>query len=313
MPTFDQLMAISRTETQQSQLAVQSALAAKTARQAAEAKARAERDVRERELERKLRAKRLEEDQRAREREAKLVAERAAQERELARREQAERERLLGQKRARSAAGGGRLEYPSSSAGSSRRRGGSDDEGGAAVALTREEKRERRLQSELRGALSAAKRSSYNGGYGKGGGRLAGGAINKVLDGTTFSGQAGSTTDDANLSARARLARMDGGLVKLNQNKRDTRTIDEIQRDLDRAKGRVLEGEAAAKFAFFSDSKKEKAERDRIEKVKQAVSNAPKSSSSSPAPSSLSKFPPLFTETAAHVVHKRRTTVVRSF
>jgi protein SPT2 len=288
MPSFDQLMAMSQTDTQRSQLALQSALSAKAARQATEAKARAEREAKEREMERKLRLKRMEEDQRAREREARLAAEREAREKELARREAEERERLLGQKRAR--ASGSRPDYPSSSSGSKRR--GSDDEGSGATALTREEKRERRLQAELWRSAGGSKRGSGLAGYGKSGQRLAGGAINKVIDNqTAFNASAtAAAVGEEHLSARARLSRVENGLVKLNQNKRDTRSIDEIVRDLDKAKGRVLEGEAASKFAFFSDSKKEKAERDRLERAKQAASTATSSASGSPAPSVPSAY-----------------------
>jgi protein SPT2 len=275
--SFAALMALSASNTQQQQASVQSALADRQRREAAQRKAQEEKDRKERELEAKIRLRRLEEDKREQERRDRLERERQAKERERERREKEELARLLGEKKRK------QLDYPSSSSGggpgsaggalsSGRRR---DDEDGPAVALTREEKRERKLQAELRREFNASKGGARSaggsGGYGRAGRRLPGGATDVIAP------DGGSAGDSAQGSIRARLQAMPNMLTKLNVNKRDTRTIDEIIRDRDRAKeSKILGGEEAKSFSDWFSTEKKK------EPAKKAT--PPKSGTSSPAP-----------------------------
>src|SRR5688572_5749874 len=92
------------------------------------------------------------------------------------------------------------------------------------MGLTREEKRARQTATWD----DEASRSKYADKKRKAGSLLPGGALN-VEAGSGSSAPGG-------ISVRARLAASQSGLIKLNPQKRDTRTIDEITRDL-REKG----------------------------------------------------------------------------
>ena len=248
MSSFAALMALSATQTRQSEAAVQSALAEKQRREAQKRKELEEKERKEREMETKLRLKRLEEEKREQERQARQEREREARDRELKRREEEERSRLLhGPKK------GGRMDsngYPVSRVG---RRGSddSDDDGGMS-ALTREEKRKRRMELEMRHGTHNGRRANASTGYGKAGRRLPGGAV----DITTTPG---SQSADGTMSIRQRLAQAPT-LIKLNVNKRDTRTIDEILQDRAKAKAKTLEGDEAKEFKdWFGRAKETKA------------------------------------------------------
>ena len=100
--------------------------------------------------------------------------------------------------------------------------------------MTREEKRKRRMELEMRHGMHNGRRSNSSGGYAKAGRRLPGGAV----DITTTPGS--QSADGKNtMSIRQRLAQAPT-LIKLNVNKRDTRTIDEILQDRAKAKAKKV-------------------------------------------------------------------------
>lgn len=274
MTSFAALMALSATQTRQSEAAVQSQLAERERRQAALRKQQEEKERKEREMEAKLRKKVLEEAQREKERQERLEAERRAKEATLRRKEEEQRDALrYGPKRT----GAG---YPASSGGARndvrrQRMPESDDEGGGG-GLTREEKRQMRLKRELNYGTSAAKRG-ITGGYRKSGRRLPGGAVDTDA-------VAGSSTAGGYRSVRDRLAHEPPGLIKLNVNKRDTRTIDEILQDRAKAKAKILSGEEAKQFDnWFGKSKAKTASR---------AASPPSSIFSSRSPSPAHEPPP---------------------
>ncbi|KAJ3491793.1 hypothetical protein NLI96_g449 [Meripilus lineatus] len=249
MSNFAALMALSASQTRQSEAAVQSALADRERREALKRKQQEEKEKKDREMEAKLRLKRFEEEKRAQERQKRMELEKAAREREMKRKEEEQRNNLLyGPKRSKS-------EYPSSNLGGheGRRRNTSDDESVPGNALTREEKRKRRMEAEMRYGLNGTKRSAQFPGFKKAKRRLPGGAIDATspVEGSASGGFR---------STRERLAAEPPTLIKLNIHKRDTRTIDEIVKDIAKTKeGKVLEGEDAKEFADWFGKGKNKA------------------------------------------------------
>lgn len=247
MTSFAALMALSATQTRQSEAQVQSQLAERKRREEEKRKQLEEKERKEREMEARLRQRALEEAQRAKEREARLDAERRAKEAALRRKEEEQRDALrYGPKK-------GAAGYPTSGAARDelrRRRAPDEDDEPGGAALTREEKRQMRLQRELNYGAGAARRAV--GGYKKSGRRLAGGAVD--VDATPGSSAAGSGTYR---SVKERLAHEPPGLIRLNVNKRDTRTIDEILQDRAKAKAaKTLAGEEAKAFDdWFGKSK----------------------------------------------------------
>ena len=246
-------MAISASNTQASQRVAQQALAEKKRKEEEEIKKRAERERKEKELENRLRLKHFEDEKR--EREKKEREERLNEEKERLRekKEAMARDKLLGnvKKASRSRS----PSYPSVNSGSRdelrKKRFPSDDEGDGGHFLTREEKRERKRLADLK---FGTKRASLMAGASQKPRRvLPGGGIDL---GDTGLGRdsAGSSTQ----SIKARLAAMPNTLQKLNVNKRDTRTIDEIVRDREKNKeGRVLNGDQAKEFNDWFGKKKD--------------------------------------------------------
>ena len=251
--TFATLMAISASNTQASQRAAQQALAEKKRKEEEELKKRAERERKEKELENRLRLKHFEDEKREMER--KEREERLNEEKEKLRekKEAMVRDKLLGN--VKKASGSRSPSYPSVSSGSrdelrkERLPSGGEGEGGHF--LTREEKRERKRIADLK--FGQTKKASLMAGVSQRSRRvLPGGGV----DGNTGPGQnsAGSSAQ----SIKARLAAMPNTLQKLNVNKRDTRTIDEIVRDRERVKeGRVLNGDQAKEFNDWFGKKKD--------------------------------------------------------
>lgn len=239
MSSFAALMALSATQTRETEAQVQSALEERQRRDAQKRKQQDEKERKEKEMEAKLRLKHLEERKREEERQKRMEAEKQAKEATLRKKEEEQRDSLrYGPRKAKT-------DYPSSSHGSRdqgrRKASSSDDESGAGgPALTREEKRQMRLQRELNYGLSNGKRSG-GGAYRKAGRRLPGGAVDTFADGGASPGGNYRSTKD-------RLAHQPPGLIRLNVNKRDTRTIDEIRQDLERKKTKVLMGEDAKGF-----------------------------------------------------------------
>ncbi|KAI0346547.1 hypothetical protein BDW22DRAFT_1352670 [Trametopsis cervina] len=249
MSSFAALMALSASQTKQSEAAVQSAIAERQKKEAAKRKAQEAKEAKEREVEAKLRLKHLEDQKRDQERRQRFEEERRKKEQEAKRKEEEERNALrYGPK----ASG-----YPSSSSASRgvgrRRPGSDDDEAGGGSALTREEKRRLRLQRELNFGTNANKRAT-GGAYKKMGRRLPGGAVDDTTGG-------GAPSGTAYRSVRERLTREPPALIKLNTNKRDTRTIDEILQDRAKEKAaKTLSGEDARGFDNWFGKQKAKAE-----------------------------------------------------
>lgn len=249
---WSKLMALSRAQTEEAQSSVQSVLIQRQQKEDLRRKQQEEKERKERELETKLRLKHFEEVKKQEELKARREQEIEAKERERKRREEKERDALrYGPKKSRSI-GSGSPKYPSSNSDSRRGRlqACDDDDGPAPMALTREEKRKRKEENALRRGLALGKRSSHASGR-RTAARLPGGAVNIASPGP------GSLDSGAHQSVKARIAAMPNGLTKLNINKRDTRTIDEILQD--RAKARetkILDGEEAKEFNDWFGGKK---------------------------------------------------------
>ncbi|KAH7928064.1 hypothetical protein BV22DRAFT_1103260 [Leucogyrophana mollusca] len=253
MSGFAALMALSASQTKETQSAVQTALQQRQRNEEIRRKKQEEHERKQREEEAKLRQKRFEDEKKERELEARRLADQQKLELEKARREEEQRNTLLyGPKKTKSAS-----KWPSSNGQSReevrRRRLPSDDDDGSrpgspAIALTREEKRQRKLEAEMRRTYHLKRSSS---GYSKAGKRLPGGAI----DATSAPN---SSANDSSQSVKARLAALPNTLTKLNVVKRDTRTIDEILQDRAKAReGAVLDGDDAKEFNdWFSKAKK---------------------------------------------------------
>ena len=278
-------MALSATQTQQTKDAVQAALAERQRKEAQKRKELEEKEKRERELEAKLRIKKLEEQKREQERLERRERERQAKEREMQRREEQQRDALLyGPKKAKDRQG-----YPVSSAGKRRHSSSSDDdEPGSSNVLTREEKRRKRLENELRGIRSGSRRSTTGGGgYSKAGRQLPGGAV----DITKPTGSSSQTSPGKAQSVRERIAAEPPMLIKLNTNKRDTRTIDEIIQDRAKARqGKVLDGESAREFNdWFGKAKKDPPKKPSAPATSASTSRANTPAAGGPSAGSQSK------------------------
>jgi len=286
MNSFAALMALSASQTKETQSAVQSALLQRQRNEEVKRKKQEELERKEREEQAKLRQKRFEDEKRQRELEVKRAAEMQRLEVETARREEEARNVLLyGPKKAKHGP-----KWPTSNGTAKedvrKRRLPSDDEddsrsGSPAMALTREEKRQRKFEAEKRRTY-AMKRSLTSSGYSKAGKRLPGGAIDAT---SAPNADAGASTQ----SVKARLAALPNTLTKLNVHKRDTRTIDEILQDRAKAKHVVLDGDEAREFNdWFGKSKKKEGGRSGTQSSSGQVSPPP-SETASPLPSSPSK------------------------
>ncbi|KIP11172.1 hypothetical protein PHLGIDRAFT_125061 [Phlebiopsis gigantea 11061_1 CR5-6] len=302
MTSFAALMALSRSQTERSEELVQSQLADRKRREGQKRKELEEKERKEREMEQKMRKRALEEAQRAKEREEKFEAERRAKELALKRKEEEQRNALLyGPKK--------KAEYPTSSAAAARddarrrRMPDSDDEGGAA--LTREEKRKMRLARELNYGAGSSKRTAA--GYRKTGRRLAGGAVDVDATASSSNANAGNFR-----SVKERLTHEPPGLIRLNVNKRDTRTIDEILEDRRKAKpSKVLNGDEAKSFDNWFGKSKPKASSTAPPSPPSSIFSSRSPSPVQPGPSdgsktasraskSLSRTPPVVPQSTAY-------------
>ncbi|KAF7976625.1 hypothetical protein HWV62_6144 [Athelia sp. TMB] len=256
MSGFAALMALSASQTKESQNSVQAALALRQRKEEEKRKQQAEAERKEREREAKLRLKYMEDQKKQEELKARREAEAAKTERIRERKEEEQRNALLyGPKKSKS-------EYPSSNSHARdelrKRRLPDDDDDNAlgANALTREEKRKRREDAELRRAMAYGKRASHTASRShRAGGKLPGGAVDVM----TPDGASGTSSQ----SIKARLAAAPNTLTKLNVNKRDTRTIDEILTDRAKAReAKTLDGDNAREFNdWFGNKKKEPAKK----------------------------------------------------
>jgi protein SPT2 len=254
MSSFTALMALSASKTQEQNNLVERAKEERRKKELLLQKQQAERDAKEREMEKRLRMKHFEDEKREEERRKRREEAEKAREAAMQRKKDEQRDVLLyGPKKAASS------RTPSSSqasnGGSKERRKGpdvNDDDSPSGPVLTREELRERRQQAEMRRLYSSTRRSTAVHSYSKAGRRLPGGAVDITTtpqNPDTLSGK----------GVRDRIAALPNTLTKLNTVKRDTRTIDEIRTDLQKKKeGKVLDGDEAKSFDdWFSTKKKE--------------------------------------------------------
>ncbi|KAG7089938.1 hypothetical protein E1B28_011567 [Marasmius oreades] len=255
MSSFSALMALSATQTSSQQATVQKALEERQRKEREQRKKAEEKDRKQKELDQKLRLKYFENEKKEEERRKKREEE--EKEREAARQRRAEAQKnalLYGPKKGGSKSSGASAHSQPREGGARRKRLSDDeDEISSGVALTREELREKKLQATLKKSMGSTNRSTISRQYQKPGARLKGGAV----DLPTSSQEVGSSSG---MSVKERLAAMPNTLTKLNANKRDTRTIDEIVQDIARAKElKTLDGDEAKGFNdWFGDGKKEK-------------------------------------------------------
>lgn len=214
MTSFADLLQLAHTQTQQAENQVQAVLAERKRKEAERRKQEEERARKERELEKQRIQRKLDEERREQERRKRQEEEQAAKEAARRRREEEAREQVLhGLKRGSSTTKRHRLiEEDEDGASSSR--------ASSAVPLTREEKRERKMQAELRKAYGLPKSTKKGAGYSKYGARLPGGAMD-IVDNGDAAGPSG-------MSTKQRLLSTPIGLTKVYQNKRDTRTTAEV-------------------------------------------------------------------------------------
>ncbi|KAL0577974.1 hypothetical protein V5O48_004010 [Marasmius crinis-equi] len=281
MSSFSSLMALSRSQTSDQQASVQKALLDRQRREQEQRKKAEEQQKRQKALEQKLLLKHFEDEKKEKEKQRKREEEERA--REAARQRRAEEQKnvlLYGPKKASKLSGGSSSSSQPRDAASRRKRldDDDDDSGPTGAALTREELREKKLQAALKRSVGASRSSTISRTYHKHGGRLPGGAVDMTLNPL----DAGSSSSGR--SVRERLAAMPNTLTKLNTNKRDTRTIDEILQDRAKAKEhKTLDGEDAKEFNdWFGDGKK-----DRLKSHATSATTTPRAltpMSSSPAP-----------------------------
>lgn len=259
-------MAISATNTRESQQAVQSALQERQRKEALQRKQQAEREAREREQAAKHRAKIFEEEKRQKERQEKLEAERRAKDAARERKEEEQRNHLLyGPKKAAKMAASSSTslsKYPQSAAAkeaalNAKKPTSSLIEEGGPV-LTREEIRQRKREAELRRQFAFGNSRKSHGGYHRDGHRLPGGAVNIVVNG----GQIAHAQSSTGKTLKERLSQGPNTLVQLQTKARDRRTVDEAQQDirikLGKAAAKVLSGEDARSFDDWFGSGKDK-------------------------------------------------------
>lgn len=199
----------------------------------------------QRELDAKMRQRHLEARQKEEEQKRRREQQEKAAEEARLRREQEARHNMIHGPPKKSKSG---PSFPSGSA--TKRRLSDDDEDQAPGGnfLTREEKRLEKQNRLFRQSTGSKRGAAQSKGYGKAGRSLPGGAVNVPAAGSG-SGSPGT------MSVKERLKHEPNGLIKLNQHKRDTRTIDEIVNDLHARK--TLSGDQAKSFNdWFGDNKK---------------------------------------------------------
>lgn len=226
-------------------------------------KARAAREVKEKELELRLRKQRLEEAQREEERQARKEAERQAKLKAIATREAQQRDALLyGPKKAKSENAKQREPKSGGSRSSRSSRSSQSPETSTGPILTREELREQKKQAEMRRTYADTSSTSKRTNIMTPSKRkmvkthLAGGAVPIV---TTTVGLPANLNELQGKTIKERIASVPLTLTKLNINKRDLRTIDEIIRERERVResNKVIVGAEAKGFSdWFSKGKK---------------------------------------------------------
>ena len=306
MSSFAALMALSAAQTKATQHAIDTVMQQRKRNEELKIRQQQEQERKDREREQKMRLQHFEDQKREQERQQRLQKEAEERERLLQRREEQQREALrYGPKKSKSVPNSSSTSANEDDASSPRRhrRGhdaatatadGSDND--TRSALTREEKRERKLLSGLTAkrrtntstststSKPAKRRADLS--RNKPGRRLPGGAIDiTVSPGTTLA----TDPDVVYRSVKERIAAQPNVLTKLNVVKRDTRTIDEILTDRAKAReAKVLSGDDAREFSdWFGKSKKK-------DQAKRASSTA--ASTPTPEASSLGTDTPPSTQ-----------------
>ncbi|KAJ7690128.1 hypothetical protein B0H17DRAFT_1065575 [Mycena rosella] len=288
---YKALLALGASHTKSQESTIQAALAQKKLKEQQRRKQQEEQERKEREQETQLRLRYFEEQKKKAEAETKLAEERQAKEAELRRREAENRDALrYGPKKAKAvAAASGKWPASSSTVRDDVRRkrlpADEDDEVDASSVLTREEKRERKLQAELKKTFNAPRRSAQStAGYRRPGRRLPGGAYDLP---TTAADTIAATSGSGNV--KDRLAAMPNTLTRLNVVKRDTRTIDEIVRDR-RENKEVLDGDRARGFDdWFTPSTRAQPKKDKAPVASSSASPSSSQPTSAPVASASTK------------------------
>lgn len=287
MSGFAALMALSARQTKQSAVETESLLAERRRKEEQRRKDEEAKERKERELQKRLLQKRFEEEQRERERQQKAEEERRQKEALIQKREEEQRNSLLyGPKAAKSRT----VRSQDSRAQSQRSRSPDSGDSGGASALTREEKRQRKLQADLNRSLTSKR--SLQAGHHRAGKQLRGGAVDVSSD-LSVSARLDATQNTQ--SIKQRIAALPNTLTRLNVNKRDTRTIDEILQDRAKLRERkVLDGDEARHFDdWFSSPKKVNNTLKKATSTQPSVSPSP-SPAITPIPSTTpnKKLPP---------------------
>lgn len=290
---FAELMAISASQTRESDLATQQILAEKKRKEELRKKEQEERARKEREAEARAIKKKLEEEQREAERRQRAEEDRQRKEQIIQQRREEKRRNLVYGKERRSgwgsSSGGGRSHKS--------RSGSDDDDDDGPAALTREEKRQRRLNNDLNKSFTSSRRINA---------APAVPPLRKTMPGRVANnfevpavtvrrsqptGVLGDTAKTGLQTMRQQLAALPATLMRVGTNKRDTRTIDEIVTDLQKKKeGKILEGDEARKNGdWFGEKKK----RDGLKKASQksSLSPSPEEESMFVAPMARTKEP----------------------
>lgn len=297
---FAELMAMSAAQTRDSDATTQRILEEKRRKDEQRKKEQLEKEKKDRELVARIARKKLEDERREEERKRKAEEDRHRKEQVTAMREAEQRKNLMYGKDRKSgwgSSGGG----GGGGGGRSRKAGSDDDDDGAGTqVLTREEKRQRKLNADLNKSFTSTRRN-----YGSpsmqgmrrpnrtvGGGdpshqRVSEASSSRLTE-TRHSQQSnGSNSTEAGnniLSVRKQLASMPPALMKLGAAKRDQRTIDEIVTDLHKKKeAKVIEGDEARRNGdWFGEQKK----------LGNAKKKAMSGSSLSPSPEARGSQPP---------------------
>jgi protein SPT2 len=282
MSGFAALMALSASQTKESQSAVQAALVQRQRKEEIRRKQQEEQERKEHEMEVQRRLKHFENEKKERERQQRLEQERKEMEQILRRREEAQRDALrYGPKKSKVQSGGDSPKWPTSNIHTredARARESDDNDSVGTKALTREELRRQKELARMRREYNTQKRSSAGGGYHRASRRLPGGALDVMASSPSPSPDVGASSQ----SVKERIASIPNALTKLNVNKRDTRTIDEILQDRAKAKGEILSGDQAKEFSdWFGNSKKKDPSK---RPTPQPALSSPGSGASTPVP-----------------------------
>ncbi|KAJ7056696.1 hypothetical protein C8F01DRAFT_1154615 [Mycena amicta] len=291
MSTYKTLLAISETHTRLAEQQANAAVAQKKAREDRERKAAEAREIKERQIKQQEIKKHFEAQRRKAEEDRKAAEAVKRQEEELERRERERMDGLrYGPKKAKEKAWPTSDKTTTTAAGTSsrKRKTPDDDDDGehSGMALTRDEKRQRKANAEFRRAFNEAPRRSSPSLVSsflrkparKQSSVLPGGARNMVS--TPSIEAAAATVDTSGMSVKKRLVAQGNMLQKLYVKPRDVRTIDEIARDLRASKKPVLEGDQARNFDLLAPT------------TKTVITSAPPTRPSSQQPSQSQRSTP---------------------